>query len=166
MASTIISDIDIEENTGTKSPVHKENNDSQTRSVNNTSNANEQATHDDETIGKTGTYCSFVVLFLCILGSLIFQNYVTKHINDSNWTDGCANDFEDSCKSNQAVYRFSFALVILFTTQLLGIYLFSLSYFDRFWAFKIVAFGALLTGFYFAPANVFDGKYSSFLINQ
>lgn len=105
--------------------------------------------------GKVGVYASFGVVALTIFASLVVQNYVAADIDNSAWEDHCPDDYKVQCKENGSVYRMSFALVILFLTQIVGTII-SPSYFDSFWPFKITLYILLVFAFYFTPGNVFD----------
>jgi hypothetical protein len=107
------------------------------------------------TPGKIGIYGSFSILTLSIFGSLIVQHYVASDIDTNAWNDYCSSDYEVECKENSSVYRISFALVIFFITQMLGTII-SASYFDSYWALKLIFYFLLVLAFFFAPGNVFD----------
>jgi hypothetical protein len=61
--------------------------------------------------GKFGTYCSFLLLVIGIIASIIAYSYSSR-IKLSSFTSGCPEGFEDSCRATGGVLRFSFALVI------------------------------------------------------
>lgn len=107
--------------------------------------------------GKKGTYLSYFFIISCIIASIIFQNYVTDNIGRDSWSDGCKKGYEDDCASNSAVYRFSFALVILFGIQLVGMQI-SRRFFDDYWLYKTALFVGVLIGFFYAPARMFDDR--------
>lgn len=105
-------------------------------------------------VGKQGTYMSFFVLVVGIVISIIMQRYAPSEIDLSAWQEGCPTGYEDSCKSNSAVLRISFALTILFAVQMLGSLVHS-KFYDVFWVPKICVFICVVIGFYFAKSSVF-----------
>jgi hypothetical protein len=64
------------------------------------------------TPGKFGTYCSFVLLIIGMIASIIALTY-SSDLNQSTLTDNCPTGYEDSCREIGAVLRFSFALVAI-----------------------------------------------------
>jgi len=106
--------------------------------------------------GKTGTYASLFLLVAGMIASICMQAYppeVGTHL-DSLWTVQCPAGYEESCKANQAVLRVSFALVIVFTLNLICT-IFQTQYFDDLWVVKLIAFVGLCCGFVFVDAEVF-----------
>jgi len=110
-----------------------------------------------QNLGRTGTTCSFFLISISVIVSIICQRY-TEYIKVDAWDDGCDDlEFNSVCKSNSAVFRISFALVIFFVVQMVVCY-FTAYFYDRFWPFKLPSFIALVIGFYFASSNVFDAR--------
>jgi hypothetical protein len=105
-------------------------------------------------VGKHGTYCSFFVLVVGIVISIIMQRYAPSQIDLSSWEVGCPQGYEDSCKANSAVLRISFALTILFAVQMVGSAVHP-KFYDILWIPKIAIFIAVVIGFYFARSEVF-----------
>lgn len=106
--------------------------------------------------GKTGTYCSFVMLVLGILCSITAQGIVSNDEDlPDNFITDCPTGYEASCRSNQAVLRFSMALVVVFSLDLV-LTVIDPHYFDSWWIVKFFIFVGLSVGFYYADARVFD----------
>lgn len=105
-------------------------------------------------VGKHGTYSSFFVLVVGIIISIIMQRYAPSQIDLSAWEEGCPNVYEDSCKSNSAVLRISFALTLLFAVQMVGSAVHP-KFYDVFWIPKFGIFICVVVGFYFAKSEVF-----------
>lgn len=111
-------------------------------------------------IGKQGTAMSFGLLVVSMVLSIVMLQYAPSHIHLSTWNDGCPNGYEDSCKANSAVFRFSFALTIMFVLQALGSAVHP-KFYDVFWVPKIIAFICVVIGFYFASSSIFGlGGYA------
>jgi len=111
--------------------------------------------------GRFGIYVQFLILIISIIAAIICQHYVaTRYINLSGWNESCPDGFEDRCKQNSSVFRFSFALTVLFGSQSLGTAIMGVQmgnrYFDSLWLFKFICYIATLVGFYFLPNAVFD----------
>ena len=106
-------------------------------------------------IGRFGILISFALIIITIVLSIIFQHYVSNKITSDRWTYDCGSDYEEECKANSAVYRFSFALVIIFLAQACLTFV-SINSYDDFWIVKIIAYVGILVGFYFVRANIFD----------
>jgi hypothetical protein len=106
-------------------------------------------------IGLFGIFSSFITLILSIIAVLVLIYSFSNVIKTDYWSEGCPEGYEQSCKQNAAVYRFSFALVVLFFSQGIGT-LFSNKYFDSLWIFKFMCYLGLLVGFFFVPAHIFD----------
>lgn len=105
--------------------------------------------------GKTGTYCSFVMLVVGIVCSIVAQGIVSKDDADSSFISDCPAGYEASCRTNQAVLRFSMALVVVFGLDLI-LTIIDPHYFDSWWVVKYFIFIGLCVGFYYADASVFD----------
>eukprot|EP01041_Mallomonas_annulata_P010380 gene10380-21653_t len=103
-----------------------------------------------------GILNSIVLIIISIAASLVVQHYISaRYITFKNWTEGCPEGYEDRCKENSSVFRFSFALVIFFGCQSIGTFLWT-KFFDSYWSVKLVCYTGLLVGFYFIKASVFD----------
>lgn len=105
--------------------------------------------------GIKGTYLSFFLLISAMVASIIAQNYVQDHLTSNSWTSNCPNGYDKTCKGNSAVYRFSFALVLLFIIQFIGTTIY-VPFFDMLWIWKIVVFVGVVIGFYNTDSRVFD----------
>jgi hypothetical protein len=105
--------------------------------------------------GKFGTYMSFFVMISGIIISIVTGHYAAGYIDISSWDEGCPGTYLDECKQNSAVFRVSFALTLFFIMQIIGTTILTKS-FDYLWVIKIVVFGAILFGFFYAKSTVFD----------
>lgn len=109
-------------------------------------------------VGKTGTYCSFTLFASSVIVSILCQRYAAD-IPIDQWSDGCDDPtYEAVCRSNSAVFRISFALVIFFFIQAVACYFTTAYFYDIAWPVKIVCFVALVIGFFFANSHVFDSN--------
>lgn len=104
--------------------------------------------------GKVGSYCSLTLLLCGMVGSIIAQKYAKSHTASLS-NNGCPSGYDTECRGNGAVYRFSFALFIIFALQLLGTSV-SIRFFDALWVPKIFSYVGLVIAFYFVANNVFD----------
>lgn len=123
---------------------------------------------DDAPLGKFGTYCSFFILICGIVASILGQRYAPETINTptpysatnlskEQWIIDCPAGYEDVCIGNGAVYRFSFALVIVFFIQLIGTTIWT-KFFDNLWWLKCLVFACVSIGFFYANGNAFDAN--------
>lgn len=121
---------------------------------------------NDLPIGKFGTYMSFGVLICGIIASIIGQKYApttintptpysATNLNKSQWLLDCPSGYENVCIGNGAVYRFSFALVIIYALQLIGTTVY-IKFFDILWVPKCLIFAVICICFFYADASVFD----------
>ena len=108
-------------------------------------------------VGKVGTYASFLLIVTGMIASIIAQRYAENLSNDPVWLEDCPSGFEVSCRGHQAVLRFSFALVIIFILQLLGTTLWT-PFYDKFWLFKYLAFLGTIVGFFYFKGHAFDAN--------
>jgi serine incorporator 1/3 len=138
----------------------------QTATNNNESSRKEEATDTNGEkrkkfelqTGSKGIYLSFFLLISGMVASIIAQRYAINNFNtSSDWLSGCPNGYDESCVGNSAVYRFSFALVIVYTLQLIGTTV-HVDFFDALWIFKLLIFIGIVVGFYYADADVFDDR--------
>lgn len=111
--------------------------------------------------GSFGIIISFATLIISVIASIVCQHYVaTRYINTKGWIDDCPVGYEDRCKRNSSVFRFSCALTILFGSQAIGLSLFGVDignrYFDHFWIVKFFCYVGTIIGFFFLPATIFD----------
>lgn len=92
-----------------------------------------------------------------MVGSIICRRYSSFPLlgSISAWTSDCPTGYEDACRANQAVLRFSFALVILFAVQLIGVAIYP-KFYDTLWIPKFVVWVFLVVGFFYAQPEVFD----------
>jgi hypothetical protein len=104
--------------------------------------------------GKVGTYCSFFLILLGVIGSIIFYAHASDLINMDSFSKGCPDNYLDSCKAVSAVLRISCALTISFGIQALGTLIFS-RFYDAMWILKLLGFIALVVGLFFAPSTSF-----------
>jgi hypothetical protein len=104
--------------------------------------------------GTFGTYCSYGLIMCGMIASIIAQK-LSSGIDRGYWLNDCPAGFEDSCKANGAVLRFSFALTIIFSLQFIGTSI-STKYFDKLWIVKILVFITFVIGFWNSKAEVFD----------
>eukprot|EP01041_Mallomonas_annulata_P001667 gene1667-3222_t len=103
-----------------------------------------------------GILNSIVLIVISIAASLAVQHYISiRYITFKNWTEGCPEGYEDRCKENSSVFRFSFALVIFFGCQSIGTFLWT-KFFDSYWSVKVISYTGLLLGFCFPKTSVFD----------
>ena len=105
--------------------------------------------------GSFGTYCSFAVLVIGFIISLITRDRASAYpvqLKDK-WAVGCPHGFDHQCAQNSAVYRASFALTIIFVLQMFGTY-FVTKFYDYWWYWKIVVFASLIAGFQFVDGDV------------
>jgi len=107
-------------------------------------------------VGKTGTYCSFSLFASSVIVSILCQRYAAD-IPITEWSDGCDDEtYAAVCRSNSAVFRISFALVIFFFIQALACYFTTAYVYDIAWPIKIVIYVCMVIGFFFANSNTFD----------
>ena len=112
-----------------------------------------------EKLGRTGTYCSFFLICISVLTSIVTQQY-SENIYEylTQWDTGCEDDeYGEVCRSNSAVFRLSMALALFFFIQTIACYMTAL-WFDRMWPIKYLVFAAVVTGFFFASSEVFDSR--------
>lgn len=107
--------------------------------------------------GKFGSYMSLFLLLAGMIASIIAQNYAESHLQSSRWTEGCPSGYDDSCTGNGAVYRFSFALVLIFACQFIGTSIY-VKYYDEYWFGKLLTYVGIVIGFYYVRASVFDER--------
>jgi serine incorporator 1/3 len=108
--------------------------------------------------GKWGTYFGFFILVVTMVASVMTQAYNPEDVDvKTAWLAGCPIGYHDSCLANQAVLRYSFALVVLFTLQLLMTCTAARLY-DRYWLYKTLIFISTLIGFFYADASVFNNE--------
>ena len=106
--------------------------------------------------GKTGTYCSFVMLSMGIIASIVAQSIASGDEDlDGSFISNCPEGYGASCRSNQAVLRFSMALVVVFALDLV-LSVIDPHFFDNWWVVKFFIFIGLCVAFYYADASVFD----------
>lgn len=112
---------------------------------------------ENSKIGTKGTFLSFLLLVLGVIASIIAQNYEENNIpvNSSIWLIDCPSGYDSSCVGNGAVYRFSFALTLVFVIQFIGTSI-HIKFYDMLWIYKYLIFIALVVLFYYTSANVFD----------
>lgn len=149
------SDIEADDTKQTKSEVEE----SESRKTQESGKRNRYASNllcdgQDYYPGQYGTYSAIVLLILGMVASVLGLNYAPL-IPLKQWTTSCPAGFDDACKSTGAVFRFSFALSCVFVIQLLGTAMFT-KFYDYLWWSKFLAFAALVIGFFFAKAEVFD----------
>ncbi len=107
--------------------------------------------------GSTGTYFGFAILVGTIIGSIITQASPpqTSEKLIQEWLSGCPSGFEKSCMANQAVLRFSCALVVLYglnvVMTLAGAHLY-----DAYWIPKTIFYGLILYWFFYVDAKNFN----------
>ena len=104
--------------------------------------------------GKFGTYASYFLLIAGMVASIITQRYASD-ISITDFTSNCPSGFDDSCRANGAVLRFSFALTVIYFIQLIGTTVTAI-FFDKFWAIKFIIFIGVVIGFFYANPDVFD----------
>jgi hypothetical protein len=104
--------------------------------------------------GKFGTLMSFWVLLVGSVVSIVMQRYAPYDIELSAWSEGCSAEYQESCYANSAVLRISFALTLLFALQALGTLVYT-KFYDILWGVKVLVWGAIVLGFYFAKSEVF-----------
>ncbi len=107
------------------------------------------------TPGKVGTYMSYFLMLVGMIGSIIAQKCADKDIHESYWLDDCPAGYDKECKGNGAVYRFSFALFIIFALQVVGTTI-DIRFYDALWVPKLLLFGGFVIWFYYTPGHVFD----------
>jgi hypothetical protein len=116
--------------------------------------------------GKFGSYVSYIVMIVGMIAAIICRRYSSFPLLGSikSWTSDCPSGYESSCKANQAVLRFSFAMVILFAVQLIGVTVYP-KFYDTLWLPKFIIFVFLVVGFFYADPEVFDnhGEHHSFV---
>jgi hypothetical protein len=116
--------------------------------------------------GKFGSYVSYIVMIVGMIAAIICRRYSSFPLLGSikSWTSDCPSGYESSCKANQAVLRFSFAMVILFAVQLIGVTVYP-KFYDTLWLPKFIIFVFLVVGFFYADPEVFDnhGEHHSFI---
>jgi hypothetical protein len=78
--------------------------------------------------GGFGTYSSYFLIIAGMTASIIAMKYAPEKILSHKWTEGCEVEYEEACRAMGAVMRFSMALVIVFSMQLLGTALFTKFY--------------------------------------
>mmetsp|Transcript_23504 Transcript_23504/g.22645 ORF Transcript_23504/g.22645 Transcript_23504/m.22645 type:complete len:431 (-) Transcript_23504:139-1431(-) len=104
--------------------------------------------------GQYGTYAAIVLLIIGMVASVLGLNYAPR-IQLSQWLTDCPVGYDDACKSSGAVFRFSFALTSVFIIQLVGVAIFT-KFYDYLWWSKFLAFAALVIGYFFIKAEVFN----------
>jgi hypothetical protein len=78
------------------------------------------------------------------------------------WSGGCEGAYEEQCKENSAIYRFSLALVIVFSVQFLGTAIWP-AFYDKFWWSKFLIFTGCIIAFSFMNSDTFnDNGYAWF----
>ena len=90
-----------------------------------------------------------------MVASIIAQKYAEKNITPDYWLTDCPIGFTDACRANGAVYRFSFALVIIYSLQFISILL-ATKFFDQGWFAKLIIFALIVVGFYYTDAVTFN----------
>ena len=105
--------------------------------------------------GKKGTYLSYILMIIGMIASIIANIYT--HDNDffNKWLIGCPSGLDQKCLSSQVILRFSFALVVIFSLNLIGTTI-SINFYDKFWIMKYLSFCGIVIGFYWASPNVFN----------
>lgn len=107
------------------------------------------------TPGKVGTYMSYFLIIVGMIGAIIGQKYAPANVHQKDWLENCPTGFDSECKGNGSVYRFSFALFIIFALQVIGTTI-DLRFYDALWVPKFCLFIGLVSWFYYSPSHVFD----------
>jgi len=108
------------------------------------------------TAGSRGTYFGFTILVCAMLASVLTQAYSPEDTAvQEKWLSECPAGFETSCLANQAVLRFSCALVVLYGLNIV-MTMASAQLYDSFWIPKTLFFGGILTMFFYLDASNFN----------
>ena len=105
--------------------------------------------------GKKGTYLQYILMIVGMIASIIANIYTRDSDFFNVWLEGCPEDLEQKCLSSQVLFRFSFALVCIFTINLIGTTI-AIDFYDKHWALKYLSFVGCIVGFYYASPAVFD----------
>jgi hypothetical protein len=107
--------------------------------------------------GKFGSYAGYALMIAGMVGAIVCRRYASFPVLGSlkSWTSDCPDGYDTSCRANQAVLRFSFAMVIIFAVQLIGAAVYP-RFYDTLWVPKVVIFICILIGFFYADPEVFD----------
>ena len=105
--------------------------------------------------GKKGTYLSYILMILGMIASIIANIYTHDNSFFNNWLLGCPEGLDQKCLSSQVILRFSFALVCIFTVNLIGTTI-AIDFYDKHWVLKYLSFIGIVIGFYYASPNVFN----------
>ncbi len=115
------------------------------------------------TAGSTGTYVGFAILVITMVGSIVTAAQPPRNeIIMKEWLTECPIGYEKSCLANQAVLRFSCALVVLYGINSICT-LASAQLYDTHWIVKILVYIVILSFFFFINAGHFnDSGYAWF----
>jgi len=108
------------------------------------------------TAGSTGTYFGFAILVCSMLASVLTQAYSPEdEAVRTKWLINCPAGYESSCLANQAVLRYSCALVVLYGLNIV-MTMASAKLYDSYWIIKTLFFGGILTMFFYLDASNFN----------
>ena len=115
--------------------------------------------------GKFGSMASYATMIVVMVASVICRRYSSFPVlgDIDAWGSDCPAGYEHECRANQAILRFSFALAIVFTIQLVVTAVYP-RFYDTLWIVKWAFLLCLVIGFFYAKPQVFDNHGKALIL--